>query len=291
MTEVEINDGKAMSATTEQETHLPSATAPVPAGDETESFGRALAMAREARGLSQGEVAAQLRLHLRQVRAIEAEDLGALPEGPFVRGFVRNYAKLVDLPAGPLLALLAGRLKPIEPLRADAPGAGVSPVQLAAREHVSRLTVIGGAVTMLALFALLGWWTMRPVAPPPAMAPVVAPAPAMPAASPAAGAAEPDPAPTTRESAPPAAADSAARMRNALFFSFRDRAWVEVRQADGTVLMSRNNDGGTQERLDGTPPYTLVIGNASQVDLEFRGKPVDLAAVASRDDVARLRLE
>ena len=51
------------------------------------SYGRALAAAREARGMSPSDVAAQLRLHVRQVLAIEAEDLAALPEGPLRAAF------------------------------------------------------------------------------------------------------------------------------------------------------------------------------------------------------------
>jgi cytoskeleton protein RodZ len=66
---------------------------------------------------------------------------------------------------------------------------------------------------------------------------------------------------------------------------------VEIRQADGAVLMSQINAAGTTRAVEGEPPYTLVIGNASKVDLEYRGRPVDLASSTNRDDVARLRLE
>ncbi len=299
MTEVEINERKAAANAAPQTRPAAATSALVPAAVDDESFGRALAAARQARGLSQGEVAAQLRLQLRQVRAIEADDLDALPEGPFVRGFVRNYARLVDVPAEPLLALLAARLKPTEPLRTDGrSAAAINPVQMAAREHASRLTVVGGSVLLLLLFAVLGWWTMRPAEPlpdvarTPAALPPVVPA-ATPAAMPSSAFSAPevpaiDGAPATAEAT---GADEVRIAPTALRFSFRDRSWVEVRQADGTTLMSRLNDAGTQEVLAGTPPYTLVVGNASQVDLEFRGRPVDLTAVASREDVARLRLE
>ena len=67
---------------------------------------------------------------------------------------------------------------------------------------------------------------------------------------------------------------------------------MEIRQeTDGTVLLKQNNPAGTEQTIDGVPPYTLVIGNASKVELEFRGRPVDLSAATSRGDVARLRLE
>lgn len=296
MSEIEFKDGRVTAVPTRQPSAAASTAAASSAADE--SFGRALAAARQVRGMSQGDVAAQLRLQLRQVRAIEADDLDALPEGPFVRGFVRNYARLVGIPAEPLLELLAARLKPTEPLPADGSGAAVSPVQLAAREHFSRLTVVGGAVVLLLLFAVLGWWTMRSVTPEPTAVAVPPPAPrsSAPAQPPA-----PETAvartPETNQEAEAALplvegnGEGVSASATALQFNFREQSWVEVRQADGSLLMSRLNDGGTQEMLDGRPPYTLVIGNASKVDLEYRGKPVDLSAIASREDVARLRLE
>jgi cytoskeleton protein RodZ len=274
---------------------------------DDESFGRALAAARKGRGLSQGDVAAQLRLQLRQVKAIEADDLSALPEGPFVRGFVRNYAKIVDLPAEPLLAMLNARLKPAEPLRADT-AASAGPVQMAMREQFSRLAVIGGAVAALLLFAALGWWSVRKderaAVPTTAAAAASQNAPVDPTESAQTTPSQASP-PRTGEAAAasaeaadaPAIAPATAAPETttttdaALRFNFRDRSWVEVRQADGTVLMSRNNEAGTTATVEGAPPYTVVVGNASQVDIEYRGKPVDLAGATSRDDVARLRLE
>ena len=260
------------------------------------SFGRALAAAREARGLTQADIAAQMRLHQRQVKAIEEEDLAALPEGPFVRGYLRNYAKLVDLPAEPLLSLLNAKIRPGEPLRAAGENArAVSPIQRMPGEPVSGRVVIGGALVALVVFAAFGWWTMRgeqrqEAAAGMEYAPAVGATPSAP--SPAATAEPPVAAPDAATAEPAAAAaPSAATSETTLRLSFRDRSWVEVRQSDGTVLLSQNNEPGTVQTVDGLPPYTLVIGNASKVDLEFRGRPVDLSAATSRDDVARLRLE
>jgi cytoskeleton protein RodZ len=98
--------------------------------------------------------------------------------------------------------------------------------------------------------------------------------------------------PAAPASEPAAVAEPAAPLSDtALRLSFRDRSWVEIRQADGEVLLSQNNAPGTVQTVDGVPPYTLVIGNAAKVDVEFRGRTVDLAASSSRDGVARLRLE
>ncbi|MCU0764561.1 MAG: helix-turn-helix domain-containing protein [Burkholderiaceae bacterium] len=267
------------------------------------SFGRALAAAREARGLSQADVAVQLRLSPRQIRAIEEEDLAGLPEGPFVRGYVRNFARLVDLPPEPLLALLNAKLKPADPLRGAGEGAGraVSPLQRVPREPISGRLAVGAALLALVVFAVFGWWNLRS-ADPQAGGAAAEPS-AVAAGSPAAASETPAAATPAAESgtAPPAAAVAeapaaaapppAALSDTALRLTFRDRSWVEVRQADGAVLLSQINAAGTARTIDGVPPYTLVIGNASKVDLEFRGRTVDLAPGISRDDVARLRLE
>jgi cytoskeleton protein RodZ len=270
--------------------------------DDGASFGRALAAARIAKGLSTSDVAAQLRLHLRQVQAIEAEDLEALPEGPFVRGYVRNYAKLVELPAEPLLALLGARLKPTDPLHAQVEARSLSPIQRTPGEPRSGPIVIAVVVLVLAVLAAFGWWSMRdreaiPAAAPPPVsaapaAPAVPPEPAPAAAvEPAGNAPAADAAATPAGPATVPAEVVAAPSGSTLRLDFRDRSWVEIRQADGTVLMSQTNAAGSTKTVEGSPPYLIVIGNASKVTLEHRGQPVDLAGFISRDDIARLRLE
>jgi cytoskeleton protein RodZ len=269
------------------------------AGHDQGSFGRALAAAREARSMSLADAAAQLRLHVRQVQAIEAEDLSALPEAPFVRGYVRNYAKLVDLPPEPLLALVNARLKPGDPLRSPLSATAVSPLQRTPKEPISGRVVVGGVVVVLGILALVGWWTVRDGTSPPPPSPVAAPSRAPAPEAPAAAAPATTPAVSAEEGgqaaeAPPVGetpAAAAAPDSTALRLTFRDRSWVEVRQADGTVLVSQNNAAGTTRVIEGKPPYLLVIGNASKVTLEYGGRTVDLAPSIGRDDVARLRLE
>jgi cytoskeleton protein RodZ len=70
------------------------------------SVGAWLRGAREAAGLSEDAVAQQLKLHPRQVRAIEEDDYARLPGRTFVRGFVRNYARLVNLDPDAVVAAL-----------------------------------------------------------------------------------------------------------------------------------------------------------------------------------------
>jgi cytoskeleton protein RodZ len=61
---------------------------------------------RESLGLSLGEVSAHLKLGVRQLEAIECGDLSALPGTAFARGFVRNYARFLQLDPAPFVALI-----------------------------------------------------------------------------------------------------------------------------------------------------------------------------------------
>ncbi len=76
----------------------PSTTAATP--------GSLLRAAREAAGLSVGDVSTRLRMGVRQIDALERGDYAALPTGTFLRGMVRNYAKAVNANADTAIRLL-----------------------------------------------------------------------------------------------------------------------------------------------------------------------------------------
>jgi cytoskeleton protein RodZ len=71
---------------------------------EVPSTGKVLAEARERIGLSVADAARQLRLSPRQIEALEADDYARLPGKTFLRGFIRNYARLLQIDPEPLLA-------------------------------------------------------------------------------------------------------------------------------------------------------------------------------------------
>jgi len=65
--------------------------------------GRRLREARTAARLSLDDIALRLRLDRRTVDALERDDYAGLPEPTFVRGYLRNYARLLELPPGPIV--------------------------------------------------------------------------------------------------------------------------------------------------------------------------------------------
>lgn len=65
--------------------------------------GGVLSAERVKQDLSTKDVAKQLRLSNTQIEALEQDDYESLPEATIVKGFIRNYAKLLKVPAESLL--------------------------------------------------------------------------------------------------------------------------------------------------------------------------------------------
>ncbi len=70
------------------------------------SIGQQLREAREARGLSLEDVAAETRIRLEYLEAIENDNFAALPDDVVTRGFVRNFARAVGLDPETLMTAL-----------------------------------------------------------------------------------------------------------------------------------------------------------------------------------------
>lgn len=66
-------------------------------------LGERLRTAREEQGLSLAQVASATRILPRYIQALEIGDLGSLPGDVYARGFIRNYAQLLRLPAEELI--------------------------------------------------------------------------------------------------------------------------------------------------------------------------------------------
>lgn len=92
-------------------------------------------------------------------------------------------------------------------------------------------------------------------------------------------------APVQSAAAPPADAKGLIR------FSAADDSWVEVRQADGLALHNGLVKAGSSVELKGKPPYRLVLGNASRLEVVYEGKVRDLAPHTRANNIARLQLK
>lgn len=73
-------------------------------GSALPSPGGQLRAAREAKGMTQAQVTAEINLSPRHLQALEDDRYDVLPGTTYVRGYVRQYAQLLGLDAAPLIA-------------------------------------------------------------------------------------------------------------------------------------------------------------------------------------------
>ncbi len=273
--------------------------------------GPQLAAARESCGLSVADVAHQLRLSPGQVEAMEAGDYQRLPGTVFVRGFIRNYARLVKLDPAPLLAGAEPQLRPAKQPEPELQHSVNIPFPTGC-DFKWRKYAIVALLVVVAVFefyrddvidAVVG---SRQVAPPQAQVVlqqhaaegiVVAPVAVLSDGTAESARADPAAAHTEKIEAekrstvfPRRAAAMREPDEHLIQFRFDRESWVEIHDRDGRKIFSQLNAAGTEQAVSGRPPLTLVVGNAAGVRLTRNGQPVDLAPYINVD-VARLTLE
>ncbi len=98
--------------------------------------------------------------------------------------------------------------------------------------------------------------------------------------------------PAVAPTVPGNATDDAAAQGGQLVFNLKDASsWIQVRDSKGVMLYSGTDAKGTMRKVQGTPPFSVVVGNAANVALEFNGQPVDMTAHIQGSGVARLTVQ
>ncbi len=133
--------------------------------DEARSFlnflpGQRLKRGRELRGLSLADVAASLKLSLRFIEAIEQDRYDQLPEPVFVRGYMRSYARLLQLDEADVVAKFDQALEARQGVLQE--NDAVHPAHaLRHRRRLSRLAWVGSIILVLAMLAGGFIWSAR----------------------------------------------------------------------------------------------------------------------------------
>jgi len=99
-----------------------------------------------------------------------------------------------------------------------------------------------------------------------------------------------DPSATAAESAASDAPPGDATGGSEVVVAFTGPCWVDIRDATGDFKLFGEMGDGDRHVLGGEPPYSLIIGNASAVQMQIGGAPFDVAAIA-RGNVARFTLD
>jgi cytoskeleton protein RodZ len=282
------------------------------------SAGQMLRAARERKGLSVQEAADGLNLKPRIIEALETDSYEQLPPRTFVKGYLRAYAKLVDVKEYDVLAAFEQQ-QPEQPPERMQPALTHSDTG-----GVGWLKWFVLAVALL-LLGYLAFDAYRPPASPvvpeqPDAEAPQAPVPVVPAPT-EQPAAEPQPAPPLQRDAqqqqsaepsepaqqavqptqptaapeqtaqapaevpvrsePPVASEPAEDQRPAapmapLSISVDDESWIQVTDATGARRYAGLVQGPRTLRVDGAPPFDVVVGNAAAVEIRYAGERVSL---------------
>lgn len=118
-----------------------------------QSLGVILKAAREARGMSVADVATALHLRPSIVKDIEADDFSNISSTTYVRGYVKNFARIVEADKQQVEACLARQ----------APGVSQPTMQSFSRKTVrqardSRYQMVTWLVIIILLALMVFWW-------------------------------------------------------------------------------------------------------------------------------------
>lgn len=284
--------------------------------------GVTLHKARLEKELTVAEVAAHLNLTESAVNSLEADRYEDLPGVTFVRGYIRAYAKLVDLDADQLAKQYSQTTTtaPVRPLQVLSPerkrgrsrfmliglvlliiAAAVAAYitleeqgrkRLGEPEQAALLSRVeveraDGTLHVQSLDDLDAQTASMPIA--------EITLDAQPAPEEQAEETEEAEASIAEEQVEPAAdqetvvEQTAGQSSQALQLVFVEECWVRVTDASGAELASGLKPAGSEIVLDGEAPFELHLGNAPGLRIFFKGQEVDFKD-SIRGNVARLKL-
>jgi cytoskeleton protein RodZ len=274
--------------------------------------GPQLAAARAGCGLSVADVARQLKLAPWQVEALETDNYARMPGMVFVRGFIRNYARLVKLDPAGLLMPAPSQLAPAtQAMPQSSPSVEIpfrSGPAVAWRKYAIAATLLlvpfaifemtRDDATEIAVKSRLITLPQTEMATEESVAQTRERSPALATGDTVDGPMRSESGLSRREktSAVPALPAVSAPVaehkpgEHLVKLKFEREAWVEIRDRSGRRIFSRLNPAGTEQAVSGQPPLSLIVGNAAGVRVIHNDQSVDLAPYI-QIDVARLTLE
>lgn len=236
------------------------------------SLGNRLLQARERKGLSLSDVSEQLRIRKVYLESLEKGEWDELPEETYVRGFLKQYARLLNLDIGEELEAL----KPDE-YHLTKPFTMPDPSIAPSRKWT--IAVAAVFVLLVILFNVFRHTEERPRIAPPAPPEVLKPEKPQPteAATPEQQSASPakKEAPTVAES-PTLPAD----MHHLRFTAVGESAWIQLFDEQHTLLKEALLKPGESLSLSyKSAPLFVTCGNA--VALEIHADDKLIAAAGS----------
>ena len=265
--------------------------------------GDMLRAARESEGISLRGMADRLNWSTAHVEAIEENRFEIFRSSLYIRGYVRAYARMINLPEEEVLAVLDATRLPQDPV---APSESAPP-QLVALPREKPLSGLIAGGTLALVLALAVYMALRAG---PSEEDENSELPEAVGAEPVPGAAdeqsqtedgtappaaaletapespETNAAPETNpEAAAPAAPRPASQAAaapagevppSALSFNFSGDSWLEIHDASGALIHKDQHQAGDALSLQGAAPFTVIAGDVEAVELRYEGEPFDI---------------
>lgn len=266
--------------------------------------GQRLKRAREAAGLSELYIAQQLRLSVDIIKAIDKDDYHFGARLIYLKGYLKSYAKLVNLPADEILAAFSQLGVPEPPaIYPEIPLSHRLPGRFS--QYFNLPKWIWPTLVLIAVTAAIAWWhthefkrrlniameaeDLHPsVHPTPVNAidtdahlplgnhTATEPSVVKPV-SPTVGS-SPATIPVASAEAPPVKPLRVIKyLPLPARLEFTDACWVKAMDSSGQLLYMGLKQAGEHLRLKGAAPVTLTLGNAHAVQLHYDGGMMDFA--------------
>lgn len=128
------------------------------------TLGEVLQAARVAKQLTQQDISNSLRYSVKQINALEQGEFDLLPDAMITRGFIRSYAKLLEIDAEPLLASYRQSVSS-ESDKVIAVRSSMRPVQLTKESQPWLKYILASILVLLFLLAWLFYVDYMPKSP------------------------------------------------------------------------------------------------------------------------------
>lgn len=217
--------------------------------------GARLRRLRSERGLQPEQVCAYLGITRHRLQVLEDDDYCRLPAEVYVRGWIRRYCVLLELPAEPLLNAFeeqSQRLKDEKQQRCHQR-------ERARRQRHQRVAGVAGVCALVVM--ALGWWVQSGAPDAESAAPMVAEIEDRPVAT------------MPRELLGGSRGEKPAQLE----VRFSADSWVEVLDSAGNILVADLKLADEVLVLEGIPPFEVYVANAPGVQLRYRGELLELA--------------
>lgn len=268
--------------------------------------GEYLRQVRESLSLSRDEIAARLNLDVRVIQHIEEGQFDRLPGKIFVTGYMRSYAKLLEVSIEDLLVQMGQDEKQSDLLPPNV-NYGSRTVVRTSRRFNLLWPMVATVVILIAIAVII--WVDVPQEPSRTSGETTASQQAKVSVTTAGGQEEPQtelpvsqpehqsqdnkvklntetdvvsaavpaqPLAQNEEYKPatPAPGSPDAELAN-ISFQYTEDSWTEVTDADGKQLFYQLVPAGEEVKLSGKPPFRIFLGYAPGVRIVFQGRDFD----------------